>query len=666
MRHTNNTQKRQASAVFPYRKLWVLLISCIIACNLHAQKEKLPDSRYSADEINTLLSRLNTDFPGMEKVKAAADRPEEAIKELLTFYRNGGAGKHPLDKNDRSKSRGSYATEKEIESADNALKHILTGQGAYPPFYRGEDIDWLTNPVPDNEWIWQLNRMGFWIDMGKTYWHTGDEKYAGEWVAQLLHWTRKNPNDKAHAVAWRSIEAGIRGNFWTTLFQYFIDSPAFTEEALTAFLNSCYDHASYLMGKYTVRSNWALIEAAGMAYIAITFPQFKDAEKWRTEAFRRFNEEISLQVYPDGFQHELSMGYHTGCISLFMVAYDLAKLNGIEGVLPENYLRIIEKMCEVPMKICLPDGTSTGFGDDWRGRPGQYKNRFLHWAKLFDRRDFLFLGTDGNEGEAPAQTAFALPQSGMYSMRSGWDTGAVFLALKCGPDGGWHCQPDNGTFVLYAGGRNLMPDAGCYVYSGDPEGREWFRQTKVHKTLTLDNKNSRYRPKQLYWSPGDGLDILVVENGSYENLRHRRSVFFVDKTYFVFVDEAIGSATGQLDLHFQFAPGDAVFDENRYVVRSAFDEGWNVSVKANPLKGMKLIREEGQSAPAYQMKEACPAFAYRIDKKTPESVRFITVVMPYSGTKAPDVSVKLLENTESSMSLKVKAGNRTRKIGYSF
>jgi heparan-sulfate lyase len=450
---------------------------------------------------------------------------------------------------------------------------------------------------------------------------------------------------------------------------YFIDSPSFTTEVLTSFLNSCYDHAAYLMTKYSVRSNWALMEAEGMAFIAITFPQFKDAKTWQTEAFRRLNEEIRLQVYPDGHQCELSMGYHTGCISWFMNTYDLAKLNGVENAFPTSYLETIEKMCEAPMKMCLPDGTHTQFGDDSRGRPGQHRKNFLHWAKLFNRKDFLFLGTDGKEGEMPAQTAFALPQSGMYSMRSSWDTDAVFLALKCGHDGGWHCQPDNGTFVLYAGGRNLMPDAGCFVYHGDPEGRAWFRQTRIHKTLTLDNKDSRYEPNLLLWSPGDQLDILVVENKSYENLTHRRSVFFVNKTYFVFVDEAIGSATGQLDLHFQLAPGNAVFDESYYTVRSALDKGWNVAVKANPMKNMKLVKEEGQVSPVYQTKEPCPAFAYQTYKKTEDCVRFITVITPYNGNKAPNVTVELPENKEianSSMRLKVTDENGTREIGYSF
>ena len=129
------------------------------------------------------------------------------------------------------------------------------------------------------------------------------------------------------------------------------------------------------------------------------------------------------------------------------------------------------------------------------------------------------------------------------------------MVLKCGPDGGGHCQPDNGTFTLYAGGRTLMPDAGSYIYSGNPEGREWFRQTKIHQTLTLNGENTTYDPKLLLWQPGEDLDILVVENAGYDNLTHSRSVFFVDKRYFIIVDEAIGTGTGNVDIHFQLAPG---------------------------------------------------------------------------------------------------------------
>ena len=585
-------------------------------------------------EITLLLSRLDLDAPGLEKVKAAANNPTAAATELLAHYRNRTSVKHPIARAPVGPSAENIATEKDIQAADDALKHIFVGQPAYPSHFCGDDIDWATNPYPDKEWVWQLNRMTFWEAMGRAYRQTGDEKYAQEWGTQLIGWTVKNPRDAAHAYAWRSIEAGIRGYRWTGLFQYFIGSPAFTPAVLVAYLNSCHDHANYLTTKYSKGSNWALMEAEGMAHIAMTFPEFREAGRWNEEAISRLNREITNQVYADGHQRELAFGYHMGCIAWFMRTYEMAQLNGKAGMFSDSYTSIIEKMCEVPMKLAFPDGSTPQFGDSWSGSPGQYYDRLKEWATLFDRPDFRYVATGGREGIMPAATAFALDTSGLYSLRSSWDKDAICLVLKCGPDGGGHCQPDNSTFELYAGGRHLMPDAGSYIYSGDPEGRAWFRQTKVHQTLTLNGRNSAYAPKLRLWKPGENLDVLVVENQSYPELLHRRAVLFVDKKYFVIVDEAIGAGAGDVDLHFQLAPGEVVFDPRKYAVRSDFGEGWNVLVKTMPQPGLALQEEEGWVSFVYTKKVPRPAFGYRLQKGTKDKgVRYLTVVAPYLGNQ---------------------------------
>lgn len=593
----------------------------------YEQREQSVDNH---DGIKLLLSRLDPDHPGILNIMARGAADTAASNDLLRYFRERESVNHPVERTRDVVVPGSLPSENDLEAADNALRHIFIGQGAYPPFFAGEDIDWGLRPVPDNEWVWQFNRMSFWNSMGRAYRHTGDEKYAGGWVYQLTDWVRKNPNDSDHRYAWRSIEAGIRGHSWTGHYQMFIDSPHFTPEVLLIFLNSLYDHASYLYKTYSKGSNWGLMEAEGMAFIAITFPEFAEAEMWRNEAFRRLSEEINIQVHPDGHQKELAMGYHLGCIAWFMRTYDLAAMNGMEHVFPGTYIKSVERMCDVPMKLCHPDGTNPQFGDAWAGRPGQHRSRFLQWAGRFERNDFLFLATGGLKGLKPTETAFALKDSGLYSMRSGWDRDAVCLVLKCGPDGGWHSQPDNGTFELSAGGRTLMPDSGCYIYSGDPENRAWFRQTRVHQTITLNGENSVYAPKLLLWQPDGDHEILIVENAGYPGLIHRRALFFIDRKYFVIVDEAYGSAIGEINLHFQFAAGRAVLDPLNLSARSDFNDGWNVLVKAAGMNGMMMEEEEGQVSFVYTQKEPRPAFCYRQSKvEGKDGVRFVTVVAPY-------------------------------------
>ncbi len=618
-------------------------------------------ARRTENSMKVLLKHLDLDRPGLEKVKASADDPVKAAKELLAYYRARKSVKHFVNRADRKKSRGKYATARDLKIADDALEHIFKGSD------RGKDIDWATNPVPDHEWIWALHRMHFWGAMAKAYWHTGDEKYAREWCFQLRDWVRKNPVDRKYhytVTPWRRIEAGMRGRSWMELYQRFLDSPSFTPEVLVTFLNSCYDHASFLVERFTPR-NHGLFEAEGVGFIAIMFPEFKDARTWRDKVIRHQNDQIKIQVRPDGHQIEQAINYHAACLRLFSRTHELAKMNGLTGALDDRYASRLEKMAEVLMKLSLPDGSSAQFGDT--SSPLKIRTRLAKWAGVFGRKDFLYVATAGKEGTKPKQTAYALTDSGFYSMRSGWDEKAICLVLKCGPGPFWHCQPDNGTFELYAAGRRLMPDSGTFIYHGDPAGRRWFRQTRVHQTLTLDGKNTEYKPALRLWKPGKDLDVLVVENGSYENLTHRRAVMFVKKKFFVLVDEAIGKAEGNVDLHFQLAPGEAVFDRKAPLVRTDFDKGANVLIRGLAQKPMALRKEKGQVSFKYGQKQPRPAFRFRIKKaaETP-AVRFITLVVPHEGV-VPETKVSLVGSPApgaSRIELDVTVGSVTARIGY--
>lgn len=639
-------------------------------------------SIYGKQQSNTQFTMQPTESLSVKQLLEKLQLPEDLQKELqqstnketqgallLSYFRSRKNIHHPINREDRLKSLGITASKADIEMSDDALKHIFIGQPAYPRFFCGDDINWDSRPVPDNEWVWQLNRMYFWNAMGRVYWHTGDEKYAKAWGEQLIDWVQKNPNDKEHIYAWRSIETGIRGNSWCELYQRFIDSPSFTSEVLIHFLISLHDHATFLMTKYTTNSNWALMEAEGMAFISILFPEFKESIAWRNEAYRRFNIEIDKQVYPDGHQRELAIGYHIGCINWFMKTYELAKMNGMDDAFAPTYVQKIEKMCEVPMKLCHPDGTGVQFGDAWTGTPGQYNKQFMTWSKLFNRDDFLYIATGGAEGKAPNETAFALPESGLYSMRSSWKSDAIFLALKCGKDGGAHSQPDNGTFGLYAGGKILMPDAGSYIYSGDPEGRAWFRQTKVHQTLTLNDRNSTYNPALLKWKSDKDQDLLIVENKSYEDLTHRRSVMFIEKRYFVIIDEAYGTATGDIGLHFQLAPGEPIVNKEKFSIQTNYPDDWNLFLQTHRSDGaMELQDEEGWVSHQYTVKEPRPAFCFHVSKSDTEKVvRYVTLLLPYNGVK-PDISVRLLHesttNPVSNVQLEIIENGQKKRIAY--
>jgi heparan-sulfate lyase len=595
--------------------------------------------------LKALLSLLDVDRPGMEQVRAVASDPAAAARELLAYYR-ARTGVHTLDGVSQGKQgRGKISSKRSSVVADDALRNVLITCPYYPRHDFGPDIDWLANRAPtgDMEWIWQLNRHSSWGALAASYHATGDEQYAACYVRQLLDWIAKCPPEKDSA-AWRTIEAGIRGHSWTGHFLQFLNAPSYTPDVLVRHLTSFHDHALWLTNREFKRGNWGLMEAEGAAFIAMTFPEFRESPAWRKKAFAHLNAMMDVQVRPDGHQYEQCLGYHMGCITWFSRTAELAATNGLAGEFPEAFWKGLERMCEVPMKLGLPDGSNTQFGDDHSQL--DWRSSLLKWARFFRRDDLLYVATEGREGKAPEATAFALKESGFYSMRSGWNPSATALVLKCGPDGGFHCQPDNGTFELYAAGRSLMPDSGCYIYNGDREAtanRRWFRQTRVHQTLTLDGANAAMLPRLLKWSPGPDLDTLVVENQSYTNLAHRRAVLFAQKQFFLLVDEALGPAAGAVYLHFQFAPGEAVFESDAFLAHTAFTNGPNVLVRGMPQTGMTLEKEDGQISRVYTQKEPRPAFRFTM-KKNPDSagLRFVTLVVPYTGLVVPDARIEIM------------------------
>jgi heparan-sulfate lyase len=182
----------------------------------------------------------------------------------------------------------------------------------------------------------------------------------------------------------------------------------------------------------------------------------------------------------------------------------------------------------------------------------------------------------------------------------------------------------------------------------------------------LNGENSKYAPKLLVWKPGENLDILVVENQSYAYLAHRRSVFFVDKKYFVIVDEAIGNANGDVDIHFQLAPGAGVAISNRdsFSVHTNFENGWNVFVKTQKQAGLTLEEEEGQVSFLYTKKEPRPAFCYRLKKSAEkEKLHFVTLVIPFE-KEAPEIKITRTAIESGKMEIEVFENGEKRRLFY--
>ncbi|HBG26708.1 MAG: hypothetical protein A2Y10_09150 [Planctomycetes bacterium GWF2_41_51] len=650
------------------KKLYYIFLSFVlfanIGCFADENLHKHPEPQFSAQKAEYVLGLLDLSKSDLSAVRDAYENKDfqVAAEKLLDYYRNRSSVKHlTLDRKTKTHLEGTpNSTDKRW--AEDAMNHILVGQKKHKSYFRGWDIDWKTNPVKDHEWIFQLHRMYWWDSFGKMYWYTGDEKYAREWAFQLIDWINKNPCDANDFNGWNGLQVAHRLTRMTDALEFYVDSPSFTPAILIELLGSIYTHNEYMLHRYHKMSNKTISEAKGVMLSSISYNEFKDAAKWRRKAIDVLNFEITNQVYPDGMQVELSLHYHKGTANLFLMAYQVALVNCCGDEFPESYKQNVQKMMEATYKTLLCDFTTPQYGDSWKEPAKNMASLFDTWQKAFNRDDFLYFATLGKKGKAPAQKNFAMTDSGYYSLRSGWTQKDISMVLKCGPQGKAHSQQDNGSFELYALGTHFMPDSGCYVYGGDIEWRNWFKQSRVHQTLTLNNENAACKGNLVMSRDSDGISALIVNNKSYENLYHRRAVFFINEKFFVIADRAYGKAAGKVGIHFQFKEGKSLMDANTLTARTNFEEGANLLVKTKAQPGLKMQLEEGWVSYEYLIKMPRPAFCFEMDKTAErKNLDFVTVVLPYEAA-VPNVEINEFNSDDNTIDFEVNINGKSYKV----
>ncbi|SHM32654.1 heparin-sulfate lyase HepC [Flavobacterium saccharophilum] len=594
---------------------------------------------------------INLNYPGLEKINNLyiSGNYNDAAKALLDYYRNRKNIKHPeFNIGNETEFKGKDIGEVNQKKADNALEHKFQPQKGYGFYDYGKDINWEYWPVKDNEVRWQLHRVTWWQPMGMAYRSTGDEKYAKEWIFQFNDWATKNPLGKSKEndrYAWRPLEVSDRIQSLPGTFNLFVNSPNFTPAFLMQFLNLYNKQVAYVTEHYTKDGNHLLFEAQRVLGAGAIFPEFKLSEKWRKSGIEILTREIKKQVYPDGVQFELSPVYHVASIDIFLKAYNSSKLAGVEKEFPDSYIKTIENMMVAIVKISFPDYNNPMFGDSWVQEKSARLKQFQSWSTVFPNNQVIkYFATDGKQGTIDFLST-ALPDAGFYTFRNGWDDKSTVMILKASPPGEFHAQPDNGTFELWVKGRNFTPDTGCYIYSGDAEVtkmRNWFRQTRVHNTLTLDNQNMVItQAEQNNWKTSKNLDIVTYTNPSYKDLNHQRSVLFIDEKYFLIIEKAIGKATGNLGVHFQLKEDSKpVFDKINNKVYTSYTDGNNLLIQSLNSDKIILKEEEGKISYAYAKELARPAFSFEKTKNDTKTQQFITVLYPYDVNTVPDISIQ--------------------------
>ena len=520
-------------------------------------------SAYSTDEgvrgkyaahLSELFDVIDADRIGDAYRQAIADGDmEAAIRHLAQYYRQRETA--PL---------GYLAAigEPYLDAADRAVDGYMCVVNREWHFENGE-IDFLFDPTAlegprNHEWLWQLNRHGWWKTLAVTYIATKNEKYAIAFRRQLLAWIAQTDVPEhwnGPGSAWRTIECGIRLlGVWHVAFDGFRHSEGLDDVSLLLMIASMHRQACHLIAHPT-QKNWLMMEANGVYTFSALFDELSDSAEHRRTAADWLLRETCSQILPDGMHNELSPDYQCvvfGCAADF---YSLAHALGYADEIPEAFGDVIRSTVNASIALSTPAMTQPRTNDCYTID----LKRFTQGASvvLGDTPIYRFFNSDRTEGMAPVgdQASRYLPYAGFAVMRSGWDADATYLCFDVGPLGEAHIHQDMLNINLWRGDEELLYDDGGGQYEVS-DARGYALSSFAHNTVSVDGlPQSRTAPYQ-YFEPYDAhfvsCDEFDYAQGVYDDAfgqtkpaSHQRQVRFCKPGFFV-VRDTLTSTDGEV------------------------------------------------------------------------------------------------------------------------
>jgi hypothetical protein len=571
----------------------------------------------------------------------------------------------------------------------------------------GDPIDWHLDPVHgrraprlhwsaidpldpalvgDSKVVWELSRHQWTMQLAQAFALTGEERYAAAAIAAMNDWIDANPI--GIGINWSSsLEVALRLMAWTWTLALLRHSAALTGSTLIRVLASIHAHATHVekyLSRYFSPNTHLTGEALGLFYAGIAFPEFRDAERWRTTGATTLVEQADQQITVDGIYFEQSTCYQRYTCDIYLHFLQLAGRHQID--VPARTREHLQRMVDVLVALRGPDGMVPAIGDADGGQlmPLVIRERqdcrgiFAAAAVLFGRRDFAqaaggaapevvwLLGAGGAHaftqaaaGRPAADGSRIFVAGGYAVMRSGSGRDAHQLIVDVGPLGSFgHGHADLLAVQCSIFGQACLVDAGTYAYTAEPEWRNYFRGTSAHNTVRIDGRDQaepagpfgwRERPRTTVraWQSTGAFDVVDAEHTAFVAQGipavHRRRVVFVKPHCWIVIDDLLGDGTHSADWSFQFAPM-PVSLASRGAARADLPGGealWvlplsTTAVRASVHTGeMDPIR--GWVSPEYGCRVPAPMLVYSATGPLP--MRQLTVLVPERRQSASPPSI---------------------------
>jgi hypothetical protein len=563
-----------------------------------------------------------------------------------------------------------------VAAAERAVRHEfnLLGSGAFVPVDPDRPalngylpIDWYLDPVrhlrfpsgvhhkawklyemrpgnADVKYPWELARCQHWVTLGQAYRMTGDERFAQEIANQLDDFVAANP--VGMGINWTcTMDVGLRAVNWVLALDLVRDS-ALDEAYWVRAAQSLFDHGLFIKGNlentYEVTSNHFLSNVVGLWFLAAMFDDLDAGHEWGAFARTSLEQEIDVQVLPDGADFESSVPYHRLVAELFLGSSRLADVRGRS--MSDHYRSKVAAMIGYLADVTRPDGLmpQSGDADDGRlhvfggagvGTPQDGRHLLGPASVMFDGVEWRPLAGEAGAWEAAwwgldlgatdgeyAAVAKLYPDAGHAVVRRSRNYLLVTNSIVGTKGFGNHKHNDQLSFEYHAG-HPVVVDPGSYVYTSDPAARNLFRGTAYHNTLMIDGvEQNEFNPEWLFrtfeHAKAEHLSFVneghrVVYRGRHvgyqrlsEPVTHEREFVFDAVSGRLDIEDRLsGSGRHEVAWHFHLAPGVTAHGGDGVVALAA--AGALVTLTYPKELAVEIV--DGWYSPSYGVRQPCRA-----------------------------------------------------------
>jgi hypothetical protein len=477
--------------------------------------------------------------------------------------------------------------------------------------------DWklfeMRPPNGDIKFPWELARAQHLPLLGQAWLLSRDSRFAVEIFDQIDDFAEANP--VGVGVNWTcTMDVAIRAANWAIALALVGDCDVVPDVRRQTAYAHLFEQGRFafqnLENLYEVTSNHFLSNVVGLHVLAAEFAGTPQAKAWDAFCRKALEEEIVVQVNPDGSDYESSVPYHRLVTELFLASARLAQFQG--RPLSAGYNVKLGTMLDFLRGVQRPDGLMPVIGDADDGRFHIFtdyglwnrqdaRHLYAPAALTLGRADLLALAGEAGRWEA-IWWGFSLAEAKVGSAAAPDEAklyadigvavarrGGSYLAVTNGRVGtkgfGNHKHNELLGFEWHVAGAPVVIDAGSYVYTSDFDARNGFRSTAAHNTLAIDGaEQNDFKPEWLFrmFETAEPEHLLfeagerVVYEGRHKGFlrtpaqaEHRRRFTFdpaLDALEIVDRVEGASTAAHRLSWRFLLAPGVAVEPREGHVL----------------------------------------------------------------------------------------------------